>query len=187
VALSDLGNVLLRMGQQKAAQMQLEQAVSQLRDIGARRDQVNALSYLAQAMEQTGDHDGAQRAYESAISHRRALGQTAASMENIAGLARIALTRGEVDKARVYADEMLTHVRTYGLTSIEFPFRVYQTVIHVLQASGEKQAFLDVLEDAHQALGERAEMIKDPALRRSFLEKVPEHQELMAAWREEKE
>ncbi len=187
VALSDLGNALLEMGRREAAWMLLEQGEAQLRDIGARRDQIYALTYLARAMEQSGDWEGAQAAHQSALSHRRELGQSSSSMENVSGLARVALERGDAETARACTEEMLAHIRTCGLVLIESPFRIYQTAFRVFQACGSKPAARQVLQEARQALMDRAERITDPVLRCSFLERVPEHEELLAAWREEEE
>ena len=187
VALSDLGNVLSEMGRWEAARPLLEQGVAQLREIGARRDEVYALTYLARAMEQSGDWEGAQAAHQSALSHRHELGLTSSRMENVSGLARVALEQGDIETARAYTEEMLAHVRAHGLALIEFPFQIYQTAFCIFQSCGSLPAARQVLQEAGQALMERAERITDPVLRRSFLERVPVHRELMAAWREEKE
>ena len=187
VALSDLGNAFLEMGKWEAARTLLEQGVAQLRDIGARRDEVYALTYLARAMEKAGDWEGAQAAHQAALSHRHELGQASSRMENVSGLARVALEWGDVETARAHAEEMLAHVRAQGLVLIEFPFQIYQTAIRVFQSCGSIPAARQVLQEAAQALMERAERITDPVLRRSFLERVPVHKELLAAWREEGE
>jgi tetratricopeptide (TPR) repeat protein len=185
VALSDLGNALLEMGKQEDAWKLLEQGEALLRDIGARRDQIYALTYLARAMEQSGDWERAEAAHQSALSYRRGLGQAASSMENVSGLARVALEQRDTKAAQAYTEEMLAHVRERGLVLIESPFRIYQTAFRVFQACGSKQAARRVLQEAHQALMDRAERITDPVLRSSFLERVPEHEEILAASREE--
>jgi hypothetical protein len=175
------------MGRWEAAQPLLEQGVALLRDIGARRDEVYALTYLARAMEQGGDWEGAQAAHQSALAHRQELGQVPSRMENVSGLARVALAQGDVETARAHTEEMLDHVRAHGLVLVEFPFQIYQTAFLVFQACGSLPAARQVLQEAVQALMERAEQIADPALRSSFLERVPVHEELLEAWREEKE
>jgi tetratricopeptide (TPR) repeat protein len=153
-----------------------------MRDIGARRDEVYCLTYLARALEQADDIDKAAAAHRAALSRRREQKQRAASLENVAGLARIALARGDLQVARAYAEEVLAHVREHGLSFIERPFQVYQTCVPVLQACQELDMAREVLGEAHQALVERAERIADAALRRSFLEQVPEHREIVTAW-----
>jgi hypothetical protein len=138
-------------------------------------------------MEQSGDWEGARAAHQSALSHRRELGQASSSMENVSGLARVALEQGHIETARAYTEEMLAHIRAHGLALIEFPFQIYQTAFRVFQAHGSKPAARQVLREAHQSLMDRAERITDSTLRGSFLERVPEHADLLAAWREEEE
>ncbi|NIV37660.1 MAG: hypothetical protein GWN58_52065, partial [Anaerolineae bacterium] len=82
---------------------------------------------------------------------------------------------------------ILAHVRAHGLALIEFPFQIYQTAFRVFQSCGSMPAARQVLQEAGRALMERAERITDPVLRRSFLESVPVHKELLAAWREEEQ
>ena len=52
-----------------------------------------------------------------------------------------------------------------------------------LRACGDARAD-EVLAEAHRLLQERAAWIDDPALRRSYLENVPENRAIAAAWAE---
>ena len=61
------------------------------------------------------------------------------------------------------------------------PLRVYLTCYQVLQANGDPRA-QDVLNTAYTLLQERAANIEDLALRRSYLENVPYHREIVAEW-----
>lgn len=184
VALSDLGRTLLALGEPNAAQALLEKAMATLRAIGARRDEVYTLTHLARAYEELGNLDGAQVAHQAALSRRRGQGQSAAGVENVADLARVVLARGYLEAARVYTGQVLAHIREHGLTRFESPFLVYLTCVRVLEACGEEEAARETLEEAYEALSERAKLIADPVLRRSFLERVPEHREIVAAWRD---
>jgi len=184
VVLADMGRVLAATGDLEAARASLEQAVSVMRAIGARRDEVYSLTHLANVLERVGDLEIARSAHQVALSRRREQGQEAACLENVAGLARVALEQGELEAARAYAEEMLTHIRERGLTAIGSPFLAYQTCIRILQACGEEEEARTALEEAYRALTERAERLADPVLRRSFLEQVPEHREIVAAWKE---
>jgi hypothetical protein len=58
------------------------------------------------------------------------------------------------------------------------PFRIRLTCYQVLRANDDDRAE-EVLRTAHQLLQERAARIEDERLRRSFLEKVPWHRELV--------
>jgi len=187
VALSDLGNLLLTVGELEAARTHLEEAVALTRAIRARRDEVYGLTYLGRVLEKMGSLDGARAAHQVALSRRREQGQEASSVENVAGLGRVALEQGDLEAARVYAAEALAYVREHGLIQIGSPFLVYHTCIRIFEACGEEETARQALEEAYAELMARAERIAVPRLRRSYLERVPEHQEIIAAWREVEE
>ncbi|MBN1955758.1 MAG: tetratricopeptide repeat protein [Anaerolineae bacterium] len=186
VAHADLGNVFIAMGELDAALTHLKKASSSLRAIGARRDEVYALTYLARAQELVGNLDAAQVAHQAALSRRREQGQLFAGIENIAGLARTALKRNHLEAARTYTEEILHRIREHGIGKIESPFLIYQTCIQILQTCDKHQSARPVLEEAHTMLLKRADRIEDPVLRRSFLERVPEHRGIIAMWQAEK-
>jgi predicted ATPase len=186
VALGDLGNLLLAIGELEAARAYLEEAVALTRAIRARRDEVYGLTYLGRVLEKMGNLDGARAAHQVALSRRREQGQEASSIENVAGLGRVAMEQGDLEAAQVYATEALAYVREHGLIQVGSPFLVYHTCIRIFEACGEEEAARQALEEAYEGLVARAERIADPQLRRSYLERVPEHREIVAAWREAK-
>ncbi len=175
VALGDLGNVLLSQGRTKAAIEQYQQSLQILQDIGARRDETFSLTYLARAFEISGDLENARLRHQFALDIRRELGQQKYAFDNLAGLARIALAQQDTEKACAYISEIQAHIRAQGFPLSEAPFLIYLTTIRVLQACDRDEEARKVIADAKQALKTRAEHISDLALRRSFLEKVPEH------------
>jgi len=61
------------------------------------------------------------------------------------------------------------------------PLRVYLTCYRVLRANEDPRAG-EVLSAAHRLLQERAARIDDEQLRRSFLENVAAHREIIEAW-----
>jgi hypothetical protein len=63
------------------------------------------------------------------------------------------------------------------------PLRIYLTCYRVLSANGDGRAE-EVLEAAYRLLQERAVTIEDQDLRRSYLENVAAHREIVAAWKE---
>ena len=60
---------------------------------------------------------------------------------------------------------------------------IYLTCYHVLRGTGDPRA-ATILETAYTMLRERAARISDEANRRSYLENVPYHREIVAAWAE---
>ena len=63
------------------------------------------------------------------------------------------------------------------------PFRVYLTCYRVLKAGRDPRA-QEVLGTAYRQLQERAAKITDEAIRRSFLENVAAHREIVWEWTE---
>ena len=63
------------------------------------------------------------------------------------------------------------------------PLRIYLTCYRVLLANGEPSAG-KVLGAAHRLLQERAAKIDEEDLRRSFLENVAAHREIVKEWEE---
>lgn len=175
VALGDLGNVLLAQGRTKTAIEHYQQSLQILQDIGARRDETFTLTYLARAFEITGDLENARLRHQLALDTRRELGQQKYAFDNLAGLARIALAQQDTENACVYVRDIQAHIRTQGFPLSEAPFLIYLTTVQVMQACGQEEEARQVIADAKQALMTRAEHINDLALRRSFLEKVPDH------------
>jgi hypothetical protein len=70
-------------------------------------------------------------------------------------------------------------MRDHTLDGTYEPFRIYLTCVRVLQAHGDVRAAA-VRRTAHSLLQERAAGIEDERLRRSFLENVPAHRDLIA-------
>jgi tetratricopeptide (TPR) repeat protein len=184
VALGDLGSVLLATGDLEGAQAYLEQALVLVRSVGARRDEVHILTYLGRVLEEVGNLDGAQVAHQHAFSLRREQGQRVASIENVAGLARLALKRGDLEMAREYVEEILAFRCDQDLARIESPFLVCLTGIRILQATGEDKLAQQMLETVYPLVMERARKITDPKLKRSFLERIPENQEILSLWQQ---
>jgi tetratricopeptide (TPR) repeat protein len=182
VTLADLGNALAGLGELEAARAHLEQAVSLTRSLGAHRDEVYALTYLARALEKSGDWAGAEAAHQSALAARLAQKQHGGNPENLAGLARIALARQAQEQARAHVEEILRAMHEHGWQTTESPFLVYHTCVSVLSACGDEARAQETLAAAFRMLMEWADRIADPLLRQSFLERVPEHREIAAAW-----
>ena len=67
------------------------------------------------------------------------------------------------------------------LEGTDDPFWVSQICYRVLIATGDSRA-PEILETAHALLQERAARIDDETLRRSFMESMPAHREIVYAF-----
>jgi predicted ATPase/DNA-binding SARP family transcriptional activator/class 3 adenylate cyclase len=102
--------------------------------------------------------------------------------EPLAGLARIAMAQGDTVGAMSYVEESLPYLQSCPTPLCTFDaFGVHLTCCRVLAAAGDPRAE-EVLGRAYHLLQERALKIADPDLRRSFVENVPSHHELIAAY-----
>lgn len=120
----------------------------------------------------------AQAAYTRAIQLRRAMAQTSLVIESVAGLANVRRAEGRQTEALVLVEEILTHLAVDSLNGTEDPFQIYLTAYHLLRDVHDPRAD-HVLASGRAALMARAALISDDEMRRSFLENVPSHQELL--------
>jgi adenylate cyclase len=181
IILANLGFLYHRLDDDQSAQDCSQQALSIVRDIGDRFHEGYALTFLGNALAGLGHLDEATSAYRQALSIRRELGLPGLTIEPLTGLAYVSLAREELSQARAHVEEILELLETETLEGTGEPFWVYLTCYRALRASQDPRA-PEILETAHSLLQERAARIDDGDLRRSFLENVPAHQEIMRAY-----
>ncbi len=179
--LSNLGWIFYHMGDDEASLTYSQQALRIAQKIGSRRWEGYALTNLGHALASLGRPEEAANAYQRALDLRRELGQHQLAMDSLTGLASVSLARGDLVQARSHVEEILRNIKEQGLDGAEEPFQVYLTCYHVLRAGQDPRARV-VLEKAHRLLQEQAAKISDEAMRRSFLENVSAHREIVAEW-----
>ena len=118
---------------------------------------------------------------------QRELGQMNLSMEPLAGLAEVAVAAGRVGQAMGHVEEILLHLAPEhnrspltlaGLKGANEPFRVCLTCVHVLEA-GRSPRTREYRNRTYELLLQQADKISDSAMRRSYLERVPSHREIL--------
>ena len=120
-------------------------------------------------------------AYEKALTIRRELGQTFLLMETQAGLAQLMLVQAKLDQAVELVEAILPQLTPESVTGTEEPMQIYLVCYQVLLAVGDGRATA-VLTEANQLIRERAAKLKEPELKRMFLENIPAHKTLLAAY-----
>jgi tetratricopeptide (TPR) repeat protein len=171
-----------RLGDLEAAVNHAQQGLDLARQINDSSGQAWAQTYLGHAQLESGNLELAVQAYRAAEEIRQSLNQPNLSCEPLAGLGRAALQAGDVPAASEYATRILAYLQGEGtLDGTDEPLRVYLSCYQILQAAGNPQAD-DILETAHALLQEKAQGIQEPALRRTFLEDIPYHREIISAW-----
>ena len=179
--LVNLALIYHNLGEDRTARQYTERALAIQRAIGNRRGEGYSLTYRGHALAGLGELDAAAQAYDEAMHLRHELGQHALAIDALAGLARVSLTLGDAERAREQVDEILAWIETNGPEGIEYPLQVALTCYRVLRATEDSRAE-DVLNAAHRLLQEQADKIDDEALRRSFLENVATHREIIGEW-----
>jgi len=181
LVLTNLGLLCYQRGDAAAAQGWCQQALRLTQQIGARRYQGYALNILGNALLDTGQLDLAADAFQQAVDVRCEVGAFSVVNESLAGLARVALARGDLAQAQTHVDAILSYLATNTLVAVDEPIRIHLTCYHVLHANADPRATAS-LEQAHILLQKQAAKITGADRRRAFLENVPLHREVVAAW-----
>jgi predicted ATPase len=179
---SNLGWLNRILGNHDQALDYCQHSLKIAREIGDRDTEGEALTAQGHTLQETGKLEEAAATYRSALALRQRLGQQNLATEPQAGLARIALVTNESSEALTHVQAILAHLDGGGtLDGTLEPLRVYLTCYQTLEATGDSQAS-EMLATAYQILDHRANMIPVKDGRRMFLEEVPWHNEIVAAW-----
>jgi len=132
-----------------------------------------------------GRFEAARRAYADCRDRVEALKMRRQQvLDPVSGLARVALAQGDTAGALRQVDLLMAHVAEGGsFDGTEEPLLLPLTCWRVLHAAGDARA-PGVLSAAMSELQTQAERIVDTQAQRAFLEKVPHHREIVAAWQQ---
>jgi len=178
VLLCNLGLAAHNLGDHESAREYSQQSLQIAQQIGHHSMQGSALTFLGHALLGLNRLTEAAEAYRQALDLRHELGERHLAMESLAGLARVNIAQGDLSQARAQVEEILAYLKTGTLDGTEEPFRVYLTCYQVLQANQDPRA-REILTTAHTLLQEQAARITDEETRRSFLENLPYHREIV--------
>jgi tetratricopeptide (TPR) repeat protein len=148
------------------------------RELGDRPVERAALTRLAHAMVGVGCLAEAAEVGQRALELSMELGGHVLAAESLAALARISMAEGNLALAQTHIEETLGLLEANSLEGTDEAFRVYLTCYHVLRQSQDPRA-QRILAEAHRLLRARAARIGDDELRRSFLDGVPTHREII--------
>jgi tetratricopeptide (TPR) repeat protein len=179
--LAFLALVCHQLGDDQTAWEHSRQAQRIMEAVGDRDGQGTTLTCLGRVAEGLGNMDVAATAYRQALDLRQSLEQAHLVIDPLAGLARVDLARGNLAQAQSEVEAILSCLEANPLDGVEEPLRAHLTCYQVLCANHDRRA-RDVLTAGYNLLQERAAKISDETLRRSFLENVPAHRELLAIW-----
>ena len=141
-------------------------------------------NYLGRVAESINDTATAQGHYTRTKETAETLGMVGPSLDACAGLARSHMADNDIDQSASLAQTLWSHLQTNGGTGLEFPILAYLTAADVHETIEDAATAKVIIDTGRLELHERAEKISDPALKRSYLENVPEHRAIRARWGE---
>ncbi len=181
---ASLGTILYQTGDYEAAREYAQQGLLIVREIGDRRLQADALVLLGHILVQLERLPEAAQAYRQAIDTRRELEQHHLITEPLAGLGNAALAQGDLEQAQSCIARVLDLLDERVQHGVE-ALVTYWNCYRVLRAARDSRAGA-VLDTAYRVLQEQAARISDEEMRRSFLERVPVHREIVGEWANER-
>lgn len=179
--LSYLSLVLSQDHEWHRAEQYARQALALAQAVDDLSLQAQALTHLGHALTGLTQWGDAEAAYRQAHALRMELGQDALALETSSGLVRINLQCGAPHKALELAEPILEAIISQSLLRTEECLRIYWTCYQALHVNGDPRAWR-VLMAAWDLLQVQASHILDPQLRRTFLEEVEAHRQIVAAY-----
>jgi tetratricopeptide (TPR) repeat protein len=180
--LLNLGLSNWRIGDLDAALSKLEVALTEFEAIGDSLGLGYSHLYKAFALEAIGDCQGARDSHHNAKKFLSELELHGNSQDAQAGMARCALEGDQLEEAQEYVTELWEYLNHSEEKNMELPVWAYLTCASVYEASGDEAKARAAIKGGHQQLMSLADKIGDPEWRKSFLENVPEHRELLKLW-----
>lgn len=185
-AYSGLNFALARLRAQdvSAAFPILHECIAEMADLGDEFGQAAGCTYQGMAYEASGGMEAAAACFRQAMEIHTRIGVVAYAIDARSGLARCALAQGRLQEAREHAGVVWQYLGEHRAAGLEFPVWAYLTCAMIFQAAGQAGQFSAALSAGYQGLMDRAEKISDPEWRKSYLENVPEHRQIVALWEE---
>jgi tetratricopeptide (TPR) repeat protein len=172
------------MGDNQTALEYGHQALQIWQEVGGVDDPAKCLLSIGRVQISLGRLSEAAKSFQRAKDSLRESEQPFLVLKTIVGFADVALAQGDLQQAQDHAEEILVYLKeNLPDGSFRDPFRVYLTCYQVLQACNDPRAAA-ILTKAHDVLQEQAKKIDDDQSRRSFLENITIHREIVAAYRE---
>jgi len=116
--------------------------------------------------------------FSNAYTTMTEIGVKGYATDALAGQARCSLKLGYPDEAVTLADQVFDYIVKNDGVGLEFPILAYLSCGKVYAAQGEDTRTEKVIEAGNLKLKQLSDKINDPELRSSFLQNVPEHQEI---------
>jgi class 3 adenylate cyclase/tetratricopeptide (TPR) repeat protein len=180
----NLALALWRLNRLPEARQTLQKVLLELAATGDTFGQGVSHTYLGLVLEKEGSLEAAKQEYFAASQILRELGTVGNLNDALAGLARIALALDLPTEAQRHCQEIWEYLRQSSGEGMELPLLAYLTCYTIFDRLGETEQAHHILELGIFNLNENAARISDQEWKKSFLENIPEHRLIRAAWEE---
>ena len=159
------------------------QALLVTEDLGDRPIQGYALTHLGHALTGLNELDEAHNSYFEAFILRREMGDHDRAMEPLAGMAFIALKQNKIEKAQAQVAQILDFLdgEHGSFDRTLMPLQIYFTCYQVLSAVQDPRSY-SLLETAHTAMQERAQVLDNEQKKHIFLNEIAVHHDIATAY-----
>lgn len=180
IDLGNLANLALNAGDPAAAWDYLQPALEIAQAAGDRFIIGLCQVMQADALAALGRPAEAAARYAQVWPLLEELGQTGRALEARGGLARAALAQGDRPAARSQAEPIWQALQAGREDAFDNVLDLYAACIRVFAAVGDAR-LPDAVQQAHALLQAHAAKVQNESLRRSFLENIPAHREILRA------
>ena len=180
-ALTNLSRLALWRGDDALALAHARSALDIAIEVQDRSWEGIALCCLGNAALAQGGHAAAAAAFEQAAGVATEI-DSVMKYDAAAGRARVALAQGDGAGALQHLEMLLVHLAGGGTwQGTEAPRLIQLTCHKVLASTGDPRGPDMLMKDCAE-LQALAATIKDASLRQSFIDNIPEHRQMVAAW-----
>ena len=186
-ALNNLGNVAWLTSQYELAQQYNQKALALVQELNLPSEEAMVRLNIGQTLAAWGQYAEAAVYFVQVSEHYLSAEEPSRVAQTRAELALCRLAQDQLEPALALAEEVWEHVQTtrtpqdpaHGLIGTDDPAAILLACYQVFQAAGHPQAG-PAIADARRVVLQRAALIDDEALRRSYLENVSTHRQILA-------
>ncbi|MGC9024826.1 MAG: tetratricopeptide repeat protein [Chloroflexia bacterium] len=180
-SLSSLGLLSAYQGRWEEARSYLQRSLEQCRAIGHRRGEAVARHHTGVAELWAGNAPAAVEAFREALALREEIGEVGNALVSRAWLSLACLEAGEKEQARTLLARVEKALQDEGYGGDAPEQEVWWAIFRVRRGLGDEEGARAALKQARNLVQEQAGRLRDPRLRRSFLENVPVNREVLQA------
>ncbi|MDM8520804.1 tetratricopeptide repeat protein [Anaerolineales bacterium HSG6] len=181
ISLNTLGQVQTILGDYEQATQQLERSLEIRRNIDDRRGEAFCLHDLGYLLLAKGDSAAAIEKFEAAVKLRQILGEKGNYVASLAAKGEAHLAHGDIMAANVALGTAITHLQEDSGSGEYPPQNIWWAHYLFCHSQNNHVEAIAALKRAYQLVRNKAELINDPSLRISYLERVRTNAKIIEA------